>query len=116
MSDHSLWTFRIGHILDAIEQIQSFTEGMSLEAFIDDEKTLRAVERCFEIIGEASRKIPKQVHDGYPDIPWKRIMGLRHFIAHQYDEVREIALWNTIRNDLDDLKKKLLAMELPESQ
>jgi len=60
-------------IADAINAIERFTSGMTHETFADDEKTIRAVEREFEIIGEAVKKIPESITSQHPDIPWRAI-------------------------------------------
>jgi uncharacterized protein with HEPN domain len=58
-------------ILDAMEAIETFVEGMSFEEFIKDDKTVSAVIRKFEIIGEATKGIPAEIRQKYPDVPWR---------------------------------------------
>ena len=64
------WKERVHHILEAIAEIQRFTEGMGFEIFCKDEKTIRAVEMNFIIIGESANQISDEVEDKYPHIPW----------------------------------------------
>jgi uncharacterized protein with HEPN domain len=67
----------IKDILAAMDSIEAFVEGMSLEQFRKDDKTSSAVVRKFEIIGEAAKHIPEEILKKYPDIPWKEMAGMR---------------------------------------
>lgn len=71
-------------IYDAIKKIISYTKGMSYEDFIRDDKTVDAVVRNFEIIGEASNRIPDDYKTEHPEIEWRRIVGFRNRIIHEY--------------------------------
>lgn len=71
-------------IIEAMEAIEKFIEGMSFENFIQDDKTSSAVIRKFEIIGETVRNIPDWMREKYPHIPWKKIAGIRDKIIHGY--------------------------------
>ena len=64
------WTERIRDILDAIAEIQAFTEGMNYESFTADARTIRAVELDFIVIGEAANQLPDDIEARYPEIPW----------------------------------------------
>lgn len=106
------WTFRIKHILSAIEEIESYTSGMDFESFSGASLVQRACERCFEIIGEAAAGMPDDIKTQYPSVPWSKLKGMRNFLAHQYDEVLETTLWNTVKNDLQGLKQGLQKIDL----
>jgi uncharacterized protein with HEPN domain len=80
-------------MLDAIENIQRKLGGLSLEAFEDDLDRRRIVERCFEMISEASRRLPDQLKDRYPEIPWKKVAGIGNVLRHDYENVVPDALW-----------------------
>ena len=110
MSDHSKWLFRIEHILEAINRIETYTEKTTVIEFSQNRMMRDAVERNFEIIGEAVIHIPTQIKEKHQQIPWHKMKAMRNFIVHQYDEVEEIAVWNTIKNDLPDLKEKILTI------
>ena len=71
-------------ILESIEDIRSFTKGLTLDDFVKDKKTTRAVIRSLEIIGEATKKIPVDIRDSYPKIPWQEITGMRDKLIHEY--------------------------------
>ena len=98
---------RLHHILKAIDEIFLFTEGITLEAFKSDRKTLLAIEKLFEIIGEAAYKIDKDFKLKYPDIDWSAIEGTRHILVHNYYEVSTEIFWNAKDLFLEDLKKDI---------
>ena len=87
----------INDILDSIVAIQKFVEGMSFEEFKMDDKTTSAVIRKFEIIGEATKHIPYEIKQKYPDIPWKEMAGFRDKLIHFYFGIKYELVWNTIK-------------------
>ena len=101
------WQDRIRDILDAIAEIQKFTHGMDFETFKGDDKSIRAVEMNFIIIGEAANQIPEEIEEKYSAIPWHLMRAMRNRIVHAYFEVDEKLMWDTIRNDLPPLISKL---------
>jgi uncharacterized protein with HEPN domain len=97
----------IHHILDAITAIEKYTQGMSFEEFEKDGKTIDAVIRNFEVIGEASSKLPKEFKESYQDVPWKSIIGLRNVLIHDYLGVDIFAVWGNLKRDLPTLKGQM---------
>lgn len=97
------WQDRIRDILDAIAEIQRFTRGMDYEAFKKDDKSVRAVEMNFIIIGEAANQISEEIEEKYPSIPWNSMRAMRNRIVHVYFRVDEKLMWDTIQNDLPPL-------------
>ena len=94
-------------ILECIEKIERYVLGMSYKDFENDERTIDAVIRNLEIIGEAARNIPPKLRDKYSGIPWRRIVGLRNVVIHEYFGVDLENIWEIIANDLPDLKEKV---------
>jgi len=88
----------------SIKNINKFIQGMSLDQFISDDKTSSAVIRKFEIIGEASKNIPEEIKEKYPQIPWKDIAGMRDKLIHAYSKVDLSLVWKTIHKRLPELK------------
>ena len=64
--------------------------------------------RCLEVIGEATKNIPNSFRKKYPEIPWKKIAGFRDVLIHEYFGVKIDRVWNVIKKDLPDLKKKII--------
>lgn len=102
------WSFRIRDILDAIEKIQEFTEGMTFAEFDKNKMALDAVIRNFEIIGEAGNHIPIPIQNQYPQIPWKQIISMRNSLIHEYFGADSSVIWDTIQIHLIGLKNQLL--------
>ena len=90
-------------ISKAIESIKIFILGMNFEQFKNDDKTSSAVIRKFEIIGEATKKVPDVIKEKYPQIPWKDIAGMRDKLIHAYSEVDLNLVWKTIHQRLPEL-------------
>jgi len=101
------WRDRIRDILDAIAEIQQFTRNMDYETFKKDDKSIRAVEMNFIIIGEAANQIPEEVEEKYTVIPWTLMRAMRNRIVHVYFKVDEKLMWDTIQNDLPPLIPEL---------
>lgn len=90
-------------IQESIEDIRTFVGDMTIEEFFEDRKTVNAVIRSLEIIGEAAKKISADVRQNYPDVPWKEIAGMRDKLIHEYFGVDLVIIWETIQNDLSSL-------------
>ena len=101
------WQDRIRDILDAITEMQKFTRGMGYETFKEDDKSIRAVEMNFIIIGEAANQIPDEIEEKYTAIPWSLMRAMRNRIVHVYFKVDEKLMWDTIQNDLPPLIPEL---------
>lgn len=109
------WEERIRDILDAIAEIEDFTQGLDLESFRSDNKTIKAVELNFIIIGEAASGIPDDIHNAHADIPWPMMRALRNRLVHVYFSVDPQIVWSTIQDDLPPLVpllKGLLSQEI----
>jgi uncharacterized protein with HEPN domain len=98
---------RIQHMLDAAERIAAFTDGISKEEFLDDEKLNLAVIRLFEILGEAANNISEDLQEKYNDIPWREIAGIRNRLIHGYFDVDLNIVWQIIQQDIPPLISNL---------
>ena len=96
-------------ILDAIALIQEHTNTLTSEKFVDDKSVLvqNLAMRQLAIIGEATKKLSKNIYDSHPDIPWHEIAGMRNRLIHEYDNVDLYVVWQTITESLPALAKAL---------
>jgi uncharacterized protein with HEPN domain len=94
-------------ILEAANKILAYTEGLNFNAFMEDSKTIDAVVRNFSIIGEAASRIPNEYKFEHPEIEWRRIVGFRNRIIHDYFGIDYYILWEIIVAYVPELVKKV---------
>lgn len=80
-----------------------YTQGMTFEDFLTDERTFDAVMRNLQIIGEAAKNVPPEVRSRYPEIEWRKISGLRDVLAHAYFSLENETLWDIVQNKVPPL-------------
>ena len=97
----------IKDILENIEIIFQFTENMTYNDFKKDTKTIYAVTRSLEIIGEAVNNIPEEIKQKNKEIPWRDIKNFRNIVIHQYWKIDYEAQWQIIKQKLPELKQKI---------
>jgi uncharacterized protein with HEPN domain len=95
----------IEDILTCIEKIERYTKGFSFEEFCKNDMVVDAVIRNFEIIGEATKKIPQEVKEKYPYVEWKEATGFRDVLIHEYFGIDLEAMWDTIIKNIPLLKR-----------
>jgi uncharacterized protein with HEPN domain len=95
------------HILDAISRIKEYTQDIKYENFIDNYLIQDGVIRQIEIIGEATKRLSKEIKEKHPEIPWKDMAGMRDKLIHDYLGVDIDAVWDTVEEDIPDLKNRL---------
>ena len=100
----------IRDIIKAMEDIQSFVAGKSLEELQEDEKTLSAVLWKLGIIGEADKNIPHHLRRKWPDIPWKEMAGMRDRLIHAYFGIDYRLVWEAVQTRIPQVKPRLEAM------
>lgn len=103
----------LADIQDASQNISQFISEMTWDEFAQDQKTIYAVVRAFEIIGEAAKKVPLSVQKRHPKVPWKQMAGMRDKLIHEYFGVNHEALWKTAKEDIPPVQQ-LIAMVLEE--
>ncbi len=109
------WDIYIQDMQKYCRQALAFTEGMSYESYLNDEKTRSATSFCLSQMGEAAGRVPESVRELHPEIAWTEMIGLRHVIVHAYYDIQFDKLWAIIRNDIPDLSKRLIPL-LAEAQ
>lgn len=97
----------IRHILTSIDAIMEYTKGMNESLFLSNKLVQDGVVRNFEIIGEATKKISEQTKKKYPEIPWRKMAGMRDKLIHDYIGVDLFAVWAVIEKVLPELKNTL---------
>lgn len=99
-------------ILEAMEAIEKFIEGVDFDKFQIDDKTSSAVVRKLEIIGEATKQVPDYITQRYPEIPWKEMAGMRDRLTHFYFGIDYKLVWITVKERIPQiipLIKKILS-------
>ncbi|MBC9796865.1 DUF86 domain-containing protein [Sinomicrobium sp. FJxs] len=91
----------------AMERIAEYTRNMTYMDFEQDYKTIDAVIRNFEIIGEAAKNIPGEIKEKYPDIPWSEMYLLRNKVSHEYFGIDPEIIWDVLHNYLPENKKQI---------
>ena len=95
------------HIKDAINKIEIFTKGIDYRKFIENDMIQSAVIRQIEIIGEASKQLPREIKDKHSEIEWKATTDFRNVIIHEYFGIDLKIMWDIIKNELPPLERKL---------
>jgi uncharacterized protein with HEPN domain len=94
-------------ILDAVDDIEDFTKNLTYEQFIKDKKTLNAVVRSIEVIGEASKQLPNALKAKYNTLPWREITGMRNKLIHAYFGMDTETIWQTVQENIPPLKQTI---------
>ena len=95
--------------MEHLEKAKAFVAGVDYGAFIQDERTVFAVERAIEIVGEATTHIPVNVRDRFPEIPWQDMADMRNLVIHKYFDVDFRILWDTVAEDIPQILPQLQA-------
>ncbi len=106
MNDRSYLMF-LEDIIESIEKIELYISELNYKSFIDDSKTIDAVVRNLEIIGEAAKRIPGNYKEISKEVPWHRMTGLRNIIAHEDFGIDLNIIWKIITENLPDVKPSL---------
>lgn len=91
-------------IVEACRRINRYTSGLSFEQFLSDQKTIDAVVRNLEVIGEAAKKVPEDIRKEIP-VEWKRIAGLRDVLIHEYFGIDVEIIWDIVQNKIAELSE-----------
>lgn len=87
-------------MLDAMYRIESYIQDLSYKEFQESKITVDAVIRNLEVIGEAANRIPDNVKEKYPDLPWKQMYALRNFVIHEYFGIDYENIWKIISTNM----------------
>lgn len=101
------WRVRVEDMIEAIERIRRYADGMDVGAFVADDRTVDAVIRNLEILGEAAKRVPSSVTEAHPEIPWSRMSEMRNILVHEYHSVDPSIVYDSVRHDLPPLLSPL---------
>lgn len=104
MKDSRLY---LEHILEAIILIEQYSEGLDFKKFSQDRMIQDSIIRRLEIIGEASNRVPPETKDRLSEVPWKKMLGMRNIIVHDYMGVDLDKVWEVVDKDITPLKKQI---------
>jgi len=104
------------NVLETIGKAEMFVEGIEYEDFLEDEKTIFAVSKAIELVGETLKHVPEEIKAQYPDVPWEDIYGMRNFLAHNYFSSDVDEIWKTVKDDIPELKPILQDILQKESE
>jgi len=105
------------YLLDIVQEselIRQFVQGIDQDIFNEDLLRQRAVERSLTIIGEAARRLSDEFRGSHPEIPWKKIVGMRNVLMHDYDAIRLDIVWEVIQTDLPALVSLIVPLIPPD--
>lgn len=107
----------IGHILESIELIEKYSRGMTLEKLRRSQGKQDSIIRRLEIIGEAVKNLSTSFRTKHPEVPWKKMAGMRDMLIHEYFDVDLSLTWSVVKNELPRIKKQLEAIfpDLPKN-
>src|SRR5689334_6827984 len=93
----------VGHMLDLVRKIVAKSEGVSREEFDRDENLRLALAHLLQTVGEAARRISRELQAQHPEVPWAAIIGMRHKVVHDYMGIDEDVVWRTAREEVPRL-------------
>ena len=94
----------LNDILGSINEVEEFVSGMAYDEFAADKKTVNAVIRSLEVLGEATKHVPVSFRNRHPNIPWSKMAGMRDVLIHDYMGVDLKTVWKVAQERLPEIK------------
>lgn len=104
------WQLYVKDMLEFAERVVEYTDGFDFEQFVADRRTYDATLRNLELIGEAATKVPTEIREQYPDIPWRLIIATRNRLIHGYLGIDDATVWNIVEAKVPELQGALRAI------
>ncbi|WP_290797613.1 DUF86 domain-containing protein [Halomonas sp.] len=101
------WRFYIDDMIGFAEKVLAYTEGLTQEDFIEHDLTYDATLRNLELIGEAATRIPEEIREANPDVPWRMIIATRNRLIHAYLGIDDDTVWSIIQSHIPELLDRL---------
>lgn len=107
------WRLYVADMKACCERVAEYTAGLNREEFLAQRLVYDATLRNLELLGEAARNVPEEARALAPDIPWRRIVGVRNVLIHGYLGIDDDIIWDIVRNEIEKL---LVALEKLEAE
>jgi uncharacterized protein with HEPN domain len=102
---------RLLDILESIDAVADITNGLTFESYSDDYKTRRAVERCVEVISEATRHLPSNWKSDFPNTPWREIAAIGNLLRHEYYRIDDLLMWKIATQSLPEVRLVMVELQ-----
>ena len=110
MSLDSRTRLALEHMLEAIMDLRALLAGKSRAEFVADRLCQRGVERCLEVVSEASRRLATELKTAHPAIEWRKVAGIGNVLRHDYDEIDAGVVWQTATVEIEPLARLVQAL------
>lgn len=102
---------RIEHMIETVDSLLQFSANLPMAEYAASLEKQYAVKFAFVMLGEDAARISDEIQSKYPDIPWRKIKGLRNIVAHAYNKTDDEIIWITVTNDIEPLRQSLLQIK-----
>jgi len=109
MSEHDP-RVTLQQVLEFIAEARECVAGQTLESLTEDKLRLRAFERVLECMGEAVKRLPQDLRARYPQVPWRKVAGMRDYLSHGYDDIQYVTLWDALHLHVPALEATVIQM------
>lgn len=104
------WRLFLNDIEECCSRILAYTGGLSSAELFADPKTIDAVMRNLAVIGEATKRIPRDFRKQHPEIPWQKMAGLRDIVVHDYFGIDTTIIWDVVTDHIPALHKQIASL------
>ena len=98
---------RLQHILAAIERVNRYVKGKSIDDLLKDDMMYYAVVKNIEMMGEAANMLTTEFQESHSETPWKMVKGMRNYIVHEYFQIDSVVVWDVVTKDLSALQNQI---------